>query len=94
MAYSLRRVGDGVGDSGSVSELLQLGPDGTVLSKPGRPEIGYCVLVGAQTARSYQSQDYWVTTPVLEILEDRGNYVRFRTGNSIYEWTSGAMDGA
>ena len=31
-------------------------------------------------------QDYWLTTPVEEILEDTENYVKFRTKNTVYEW--------
>lgn len=27
----------------------------------------------------------WQTTPVTEILEEKDNYIRFRTENSIYE---------
>lgn len=92
MTYTLRRVVDGAGDSGAVSQLLRRGPDGSTLTKDGRPEVGFCVLVGAQNARTYQDQDYWITTPVLEIFEDRGNYVRFRTENSVYEWTCGVSD--
>ncbi len=92
MTYTLRRVADGAGDIGAVSKLLKRGPDGSTLSKHGRPELGFCVLVGAQNARTYQVQDYWITTPVVEIIEDRGNYVRFRTDNSVYEWTCGVGD--
>lgn len=56
-----------------------------------KPVIGCSLLVGSITARSYSSQDYWLTTRVTEILEEKmdedGAYVsiRFRTENSIYE---------
>ena len=45
------------------------------------------MLVGSATARTYSDQDYWLTTPVTEILEDEGDRVLFKTGNSTYEWT-------
>ena len=47
--------------------------------------------VGSAMARSYSAQDWWQTSVITEILEDRINedgteYVRFTTGSSIYEW--------
>ncbi len=85
----LIRESDGSGDSGSNSQAIQWKKDGTfdkVVSN--RPVIGCSMLVGSVTARSYSTQDYWLTTPVTEILEEKiidGEiYVRFRTGNSVY----------
>lgn len=55
------------------------------------PVVGCSVLVGSVTARSYSSQDYWLTTVVTEILEDRRDkdgrveLIRFKTENSVYE---------
>lgn len=55
------------------------------------PVVGCSVLVGSVTARSYSSQDYWLTTVVTEILEEikdengRMELVRFKTDNSVYE---------
>lgn len=83
----LRRVSDKVGDAGARSEAILWNGDGTfnrVVST--RPTVGCSMLVGSITARSYSSQDYWLTTVVTEILEDRGDYVRFKTANSEYEW--------
>jgi hypothetical protein len=51
------------------------------------------MLVGSMNARSYSGQDYWLTTPITKILEeinsDDVHYVRFKTGNSEYEWWNG-----
>jgi hypothetical protein len=55
------------------------------------------LLVGSVTARSYSNQDWWLTTPITEILEeeerkggeDEGYYCKFKTGNSIYEFWAG-----
>ena len=55
-----------------------------------KPVVGCSLLVGSVTARSYSSQDYWLTTVVTEILEeekdDKGylKFVRFKTKNSEY----------
>ena len=89
----LSRIGDGAGDSGSRSEAIQWKENGT-LDKvvSNRPTLGCSMLVGSVTARSYSRQDYWLTTPVTEILEEKeseeGIYVKFKTGNSTYEFWS------
>jgi hypothetical protein len=51
-----------------------------------RPTIGLCMKVGSPFARTMNRQDWWITTPVLEIIEDAGDRVKFKTRNSVYEW--------
>ena len=47
--------------------------------------------VGSPFGRTFLAQDWWQTTLITEILEERTEdgreYVRFKTGNSEYEWT-------
>ena len=91
---NLRRISDGAGDSGARSEAIAWNEDRTFKEIVGhRPVIGCSMLVGSVTARSYSHQDYWLTTTVKEILEEITNsdcdYVKFSTGNSIYEWWEG-----
>lgn len=87
MSYDLRRVSDHYGDTGARSEAIEWNEDRTVKQiVSNRPTIGCSMLVGAMTARSYSGQDYWLTTPVTEILEEEENYVKFKTTNSVYEW--------
>lgn len=56
-----------------------------------KPVVGCSLLVGSVTARSYSVQDYWLTTRVTEIIEEKkaddGYYelIRFKTENSVYE---------
>lgn len=56
-----------------------------------KPKVGCSLLVGSITARTYSNQDYWLTTKVTEILEEKkdadGFYesIKFKTENSIYE---------
>jgi hypothetical protein len=90
MKYSLVRERDGVGDSGPMCQILD---EDNYQPIPGEvyPRVGCGVRVGSYYARSYSGQDYWQTTPVLEILEesiDAEDYraVRFKTKNSIYIW--------
>lgn len=90
MAYYLRRTTDGAGDSGPMSLLLRINPDnGKIEEKHGRPEVGWSIRVGSITARSYSRQDWWQTTTITEILEEREDYIRFKTKNSEYEWSNG-----
>lgn len=97
MTYSLRRTRDGAGDSGLMSLALIPTFDhdtGKVLSVEtidnGRPQIGAAMRVGSHYARTFGT-DWWQTTPITAILEeqieeDGTEYVRFKTGNSEYEW--------
>lgn len=94
MTYSLRRTRDGAGDSGPMSTALfyDEGGNNVVTEDNAMPRVGVAMRVGSLYARSYSAQDWWQTTPITEILEERetedGEYVRFRTGNSEYEWKS------
>jgi hypothetical protein len=82
----LIRTRDSAGDSGARCEAIRWNEDGTFKEVVGsRPVIGCSMLVGSITARSYSDKDYWLTTKVTEILEEREDYVKFKTGNSIYE---------
>ena len=97
MPYSLRRTRDGAGDSGPMSDAVTpiWDDNGKLVDKiiehRARPKVGAAMVVGAPYARSYSAQDYWQTTPITDILEERteddgAEYVRFKTGNSEYEW--------
>ena len=83
----LRRTYDGAGDEGARSEAIAWNEDGTFKEvASNKPIVGCSMLVGSVTARTYFEQDFWLTTPVTEILEEREDYVKFRTENSEYEW--------
>lgn len=94
MPYSLRRTRDGAGDSGHMSMSIHpnAGPDNKHLyEQDARPAIGLAMRVGSHYARSFGRADWWQTTLITEILEarieeDGTEYVRFKTGNSEYEW--------
>lgn len=97
MPYSLRRIRDGAGDSGQMSQAIFPVFDqdtGKIVDKEvqenARPQVGAVMVVGSHYGRSYSAQDWWQTTLITEILEERSEdgteYVRFKTGNSEYEW--------
>lgn len=87
--------GDGhreVKEQGARAEAIAWNEDGTFKEIiDSIPTVGCSFLVGSVTARSFSSQDFWLTTKVTEILEekrdDKGNleYIRFKTENSEYE---------
>lgn len=86
--YSLRREGDNEGDAGGMSMALWFDEQGEIQHQyNARPKVGVAMRVGSIFARTYQDQDWWQTSLITEIIEDREDYVRFRTGNSIYVWT-------
>lgn len=99
----LRRVSDGAGDSGSSVQKLRVSGIHEVLEikDTKKPEVGWAIKVGSLSGRSFSNQDWWMTTPVTEILEEKEEirkrikdsiieyYCKFKTRNSIYEfWNS------
>lgn len=94
MSFNILRTRDGKHETGGASQAIQWKEDGTFDKVVAHvPTVGCSMLVGSVTARTYSDQDYWLTTPVVEILEEVNNdsvhYVRFRTENSEYEWWTG-----
>jgi len=82
----LRRISDGAGDAGARVQAIAWNEDGTFKEVAGNyPTVGCSLLVGSVTARTYSDKDYWLTTVVTEILEERDDYVKFKTENSEYE---------
>lgn len=85
--YSMFRESDSAGDRGGDSTAFWLDSDGAIQSESNaRPRIGVALRVGSLSARSYSYQDWWQTTFITEIIEDNGDHVKFRTGNSVYNW--------
>lgn len=83
--YSLVRVHDGVGDSGPMCQILD-SENYQPIEGENRPRIGCGIRVGSFYGRTYEMQDWWQTSPVEEIIEEREDYVKFRTRNSEYVW--------
>lgn len=93
MTYSLKKLNIDwyVGDSGALSMFIPVAADGKHydienVEHNARPRVGGSIRVGSITGRTYAPQDWWQTSLITEILEEREDYVRFRTLNSEYEW--------
>jgi hypothetical protein len=89
MGYSLKRLSDGAGDIGGMSEARWIDETGTMRVEPdARPRVGVCMRVGSLHARTYSGQDWWMTTPITQIVEEAPDRVVFETrSGSTYEWT-------
>jgi hypothetical protein len=88
MPYSLSREGDHAGDSGLLSKRHW--PDKHEDKDP-TPVVGASMQVGSFYARTYQAQDYWVTTPITEIVSvvetgDETTVVFKTRSGSTYTW--------
>ena len=91
MTYSLTRTKDGAGDSGNMSSAIFYENGEPERIENSRPFVGAVMIVGTFMAGLFSAQDYWQTTPVIEILEehvdDEGDqWVKFKTQNSEYIW--------
>ena len=95
--FSLYRTRDSAGDSGGRSDLLIPIYDSTnkvidvKVEHNAKPAVGGVMRVGSNYTRSYSASDWWQTTLITEILEDKiesngVRIVRFKTTNSEYIW--------
>ena len=79
----------GRGDSGNMSQALVPNKERTKvvsIEDAARPRVGVAMRVGSMLARSMQAQDWWMTTPIVEIVSDTPEEVVFKTKNSTYTW--------
>lgn len=87
---SLYREGDNSGDSGAMFNIYRQNPETYEVEwehQPEKPRLGWGVQVGSFSARSFSHQDYWTTTPITEIIEERDGYMKFKTrSGSTYIW--------
>jgi len=79
--YKLVRERDGLIKYGNVIKWVEWNDDyGTAAAAHDEPKVGYSLIVDPEymTFR-------WLTTSITEILETKEKYIKFKTGNSIYE---------
>lgn len=73
-------------EGGARVEALAWDDEGKLKEVKGHePIVGCSLLVGSVTARSFSSQDYWLTTLVTEIVEETDEHIIFNTENSKYK---------
>ena len=86
---TLRRLSDNMGDSGARVEAIKWKKNGKADKIVAhKPVVGCSLLVGSVTARSFQTQDYWLTTEITEIVSENKERIVFKTkSGSVYEFT-------
>jgi len=97
--YALREDGSVInhkGDSGPLSAAHKVAKNGKEfegVTYNAEPQIGCCMQVGTPFSRTFSNQDWWMTTPVTEIVYREVNdddivTVVFKTKNSTYKWSN------
>jgi len=78
--YKLVRERDGLLNVGHQAGWIEWNEDGKFKELHDEPAVGRSLILDPQRM-SYT----WLTTTVTEILEQKENYIKFATTNSIYE---------
>ncbi len=80
MNWKLVRESDGLTNQSKDVLWLEFNDDGTFKSKHSEPAFGRSLLMSP-----FNQFFTWQTTTVTEILEEREDYIKFKTQNSNYE---------
>lgn len=78
--YKLVRERDGLSNVGHKAGWIEWSEDGKFKELHEEPAVGRSLILDPQRM-SYT----WMTTTVTEILEQKENYIKFATKNSLYE---------
>jgi len=81
--YKLKRIDDGLVKEANKVIYIEWNDNSTFKSKHDEPAIGRSIMLDSNNF-NYT----WLTTPIVEILEEKDKYIKFRTENSIYELNS------
>lgn len=78
--YKLVRERDGLTKTSKDIKWLEFGEDGRYKADFQEVAVGRSLIMSP-----FNQAFTWQTTPVVEIIEQRDNYVKFKTENSLYE---------
>jgi hypothetical protein len=78
--YKLVRERDGLSNVGHKAGWIEWNEDGTFKELHDEAAVGMSLILDPQAF-----QYTWMTTSITEILEQKENYIKFATKNSIYE---------
>jgi hypothetical protein len=78
--YKIVRESDGLTKSGNRILWIDWEKDGSFHSSHDEPKLERSLIIDPR-GMSYT----WMTTVVTEIIEQREDYIKFRTSNSVYE---------
>lgn len=77
--YTLTRLNDGLTKRGDQIKYIEWNEDRTVKELYDNIQIGRSLLLDPRINYT------WLTTVIIEILEQKDNYIKFKTENSLYE---------
>lgn len=78
--WKLVRERDGLTKQSKEVMWLEFNEDGTFKEKHEEPAIGRSLIMSP-----FNQFFTWQTTTITEVLEQREDYIKFKTGNSTYE---------
>jgi hypothetical protein len=78
--YKIVREGDGLTKAGNKILWIDWETDGTFNSSHDEPKLERSLILNP-----YLGSYTWMTTTITEIIEQREDYIKFRTSNSVYE---------
>jgi hypothetical protein len=81
--YTLKRIDDGLVKEANKVIYIEWNDDDAFKSKHDEAAIGRSLMLDSNNF-NYT----WLTTPIVEILEEKDKYIKFRTENSTYELNS------
>ena len=78
--WKLVRERDGLTKQSKAIKWLEWNDEGRFKAEHDKPAVGYSLIMSP-----FNQFFTWQTTSVTEILEERENYIKFKTQNSNYE---------
>jgi hypothetical protein len=78
--WKLVRERDGLTNQSKEVMWVEWNEDRTFKARHDKPATGYSLIMSP-----FNKFFTWQTSPVTEILEEREDYIKFKTKNSIYE---------
>jgi hypothetical protein len=78
--WKLVRERDGLTNQSKDIKWLEWNEEGRVREDHNEPAIGRSLLMSP-----FNNYFTWMTTDITEIVEERDDYIKFKTSNSIYE---------
>lgn len=87
LKYILKRLNDGLTNVGSTIGWIEWSDEGRGKEMHDEPAIGRSLMLDPHIF-----EFTWLTTSIAEIVEQREDYIKFATKNSIYELTTKKQD--
>ena len=78
--WKLVREADGLTNQSKAIKWLEWTEDGKYKNEHDKPMIGYSLIMSP-----FNQFFTWQTTSITEIIEEREDYIKFKTKNSTYE---------